>query len=423
MKTLTQLEPRTALTSATAPGDASSLFVITQPGNYYLTGNLTGVTGKNGISIKTSSVTVDLNGFLLKGVPGSLSGVLLDDGIQADGQIITVKNGCIAGWEAGGINDVFVPNPDAGRFCGESLRVLGNGLANSPPAAANNGGIQVISGDFTGCIVSHNAGAGISATVSRSVESCIVSNNNDTVPAPGMKVSGALVRYCITVGNGLEGISQANAAHECVSADNESGVTAYGMHHLVSYNNSMRSLFCGNIAVVSGCVAMSNAATDRGLLGYDGCRIEDTIALGGALGAIELWADGHITGCLMGNSTSPGADPSNGLKTGINAIISDCSASGNELAGITAGSGSTVTLCHVSANGGGIYLAGSGSRVEGNKVRDNTGSGIFSVGGAGSDNIFNNLSAGNLSNYSPSSGAKFGPLQTPATGLSKWANF
>ena len=43
MKTLDQVEPRTPVSAATTPGDATALYVISQPGSYYLTGNITGV--------------------------------------------------------------------------------------------------------------------------------------------------------------------------------------------------------------------------------------------------------------------------------------------------------------------------------------------------------------------------------------------
>ena len=36
-------EPRTAVNAASTPGDADSLYRITQPGSYYLTENLAGV--------------------------------------------------------------------------------------------------------------------------------------------------------------------------------------------------------------------------------------------------------------------------------------------------------------------------------------------------------------------------------------------
>lgn len=76
MKTLVEVEPRTAVNSANTPGDADSVYKITTPGSYYLTDSITGVSGKHGIKIETDDVTLDLMGFALIGVPGSLDGVM-----------------------------------------------------------------------------------------------------------------------------------------------------------------------------------------------------------------------------------------------------------------------------------------------------------------------------------------------------------
>src|SRR5687767_11957796 len=67
MKTLDQIEPRIAISSIPT--------TITQSGSYYLTGNLTGVVGQNGITIKASEVTIDLSGYSLIGVSGSKNGI------------------------------------------------------------------------------------------------------------------------------------------------------------------------------------------------------------------------------------------------------------------------------------------------------------------------------------------------------------
>jgi hypothetical protein len=55
MRTLTQIEPRTAI--------ASTPFTISQPGSYYLSANLTAVS--NAIVINANGVTLDLNGFTI----------------------------------------------------------------------------------------------------------------------------------------------------------------------------------------------------------------------------------------------------------------------------------------------------------------------------------------------------------------------
>src|SRR5262245_49761975 len=60
MKTLTEVEPRIPINATNTPGDANSLYRITQPGSYHLTGNITGAVGKHGIEIASGGVTIDL---------------------------------------------------------------------------------------------------------------------------------------------------------------------------------------------------------------------------------------------------------------------------------------------------------------------------------------------------------------------------
>jgi len=74
-KTLSEVQPRIAINAANTPGDAGNLFRITQPGSYYLTGNITGVAAKHGISINASNVTIDLMGFTVQGAAGAPSGI------------------------------------------------------------------------------------------------------------------------------------------------------------------------------------------------------------------------------------------------------------------------------------------------------------------------------------------------------------
>src|SRR4249920_3705163 len=70
MKTLDQIEPRIAINSTNTPGDADSIYKITQSGSYYLTENLAGVSGKIGIEIAANNVAIDLMGFDLAGNGG-----------------------------------------------------------------------------------------------------------------------------------------------------------------------------------------------------------------------------------------------------------------------------------------------------------------------------------------------------------------
>ena len=87
MKTLVEIEPRTAVNATNTPGDADSLFKITLPGSYYLTGPIDVPIGKHGIVVMADRATIDLNGFSIQGIPGSLNG------IWGQGAKITVRKG------------------------------------------------------------------------------------------------------------------------------------------------------------------------------------------------------------------------------------------------------------------------------------------------------------------------------------------
>ena len=89
MKTLVEVEPRTPVQSL--PGSATALHVISEPGSYYLTGNITGVSGKNGIEVASDNISIDLNGFALVGVAEALSAVAVLEPHHS----LTVKNGSI----------------------------------------------------------------------------------------------------------------------------------------------------------------------------------------------------------------------------------------------------------------------------------------------------------------------------------------
>src|SRR3712207_5840058 len=81
MKSLEQIEPRTPISALP--------ITITQPGSYYLTGNL---TGADGIRVSASNVTIDLNGFTIQGTGGATSVGIYRTTTQTN---ITVKNGTV----------------------------------------------------------------------------------------------------------------------------------------------------------------------------------------------------------------------------------------------------------------------------------------------------------------------------------------
>jgi hypothetical protein len=104
MKPLNEIEPRTAIQSL--PSQNEALHVITAPGSYYLTGNITAAEGLSGILVSASGVRIDLNGFSIIGpgrtgtAVGSFSGILIPTGFSR----ITIRNGQISNFPAAGVS-------------------------------------------------------------------------------------------------------------------------------------------------------------------------------------------------------------------------------------------------------------------------------------------------------------------------------
>ena len=97
MKTLDQVEARIIVNATNCPGNASNSFIISQPGSYYLTGNITGESGKFGINITLPGVTLDLNGFDVIGVSGAANGIFSTQ------PSVTVRNGTVRDWPGVGV--------------------------------------------------------------------------------------------------------------------------------------------------------------------------------------------------------------------------------------------------------------------------------------------------------------------------------
>lgn len=201
-------------------------FTINSPGSYYLTGNLTGVSGQNGITIASNDVSLDLRGFTLQGVPGSGSGVKLQS--PTFWRAITVRNGTARSWgdsgfEAqsldGGIFDSLTA--DGNVFFGI---VVGRGASLSRCSATNNGasgisasestirdcaarlngnyGFTVSTAVLTDCIAAHNTLHGIDASYSR-VDGCNVHQNQGMgIKALSSEIVGNKVSY--NSGTGIE---------------------------------------------------------------------------------------------------------------------------------------------------------------------------------------------------------------------------
>lgn len=238
-KTLAEIEPRTAINATNTPGDANSIFRITQPGSYYLTGNMLGQVNKHGIEIAISNVTIDLNGFSLNTFAVGLDGISTDGVTRAS---IKVRNGTVFGWSGIGVRlqganhvveDVLATgNGGAGITVGTTARV------HRCTSQSNGGvGIGCDSGVISECTASNNAG-GILANFHSSIVSCVASYNSD---------------FGLSASDGSS-ITQSVAAYNTGGGLLNSGI------------------YVGPGTSVIGCTAHSN--TSPGLTAIEGCIID-----------------------------------------------------------------------------------------------------------------------------------------------------
>ncbi len=174
-------EPRIPINSTNTPGNSTALFRITAPGSYYLTGNIVGQAGRSGISIESSGVTLDLMGFNMRGVPGSLDGISMTFDLPR----IIIRNGTISGWGANGIRTriqggliegVNVSSNAAWGLIdsgGRSLRVSGCTAYENGAGVSNSGGIRTSGRSLIeACQAQVNEGTGLRIGPASTIMDC-----------------------------------------------------------------------------------------------------------------------------------------------------------------------------------------------------------------------------------------------------------
>ncbi|MFQ5805234.1 MAG: right-handed parallel beta-helix repeat-containing protein [Phycisphaerae bacterium] len=283
MKTLTEIEPRTPISSLP--------FTISLSGSYYLTGNLTGGSGENGITIAASDVTLDLNGFQLIGVPGSLSGIAVPEA-QVN---IAVRNGTIREWGGTGLEASLANNCQLERL--RAFNNAGNGLHVDQGstvvgcAARSNGLDGIIAGNAStirGCAARNNGGDGVQAGSGSTVAYCTGRHNvDDGIQAGG----GSTVIGCAATSNDDDGINVGvgSTVSACTATENgEDGIQA-------DVGSTVRACTSGlnvddGIQVTSGCHVVGNTCYSNG-------------ALNGAAGVRAIGADNRIDGNHVTNNS------------------------------------------------------------------------------------------------------------------------
>ncbi|TVQ59519.1 MAG: hypothetical protein EA379_10655 [Phycisphaerales bacterium] len=373
MRSLDQIEPRTPVQSL--PGSSAAIHVISQPGSYYLTGDIVGDGTRHGIQINISNVTLDLNGFSLRatGGSGSFNGVHMPN-FRVN---VVIKNGNVFNWPGSGVNALI----DSGRI--ERITASSNGewgISNAIGAFSTN---------IVTCEAFNNGAGGILAGSNGVVIDCVARANT---------------------GNGIVIGSNGTISNSAATATTIAG-TGTG-----------RGFVLGAGSMATNCVASNN-----GSFGFEvgsGVVVRNSIARSnGSDGFFAAFNSALLVNCTAVSNSGPGFTLDQGT------TLRDSTANSNNGPGIRAFLRCVVVNNTAAGNTGpdghGILIDGTDNRVEGNSVVNNSANGLR-VDGLRNLVIQNSASNNIGSNYNFTGTNTTGQIITGGgviTASNPWANF
>lgn len=356
---LGEIEPRTVLSQATTPGDATAVYVISQPGSYFLSGPVVGDAGRSGIKITASEVRLDLRGFGVVGVSGALDGIVIAPPTGSTMRNVAIHDGGVAGWSGSGLALSIGANASGMRL--ERVTFSGNGAegARVPPTsiitdchAIGNGstGLATSGGSaITRCSAVQNSGGGINANANDRLDACYASGNGNAGFSLGLN--------CI--------------ARDCQSSSDPLGFTTSApgviLESCVAGGCSANGFDFNLLCELRGCIAQSCDGT--GFRVNRRSRLIDCLSYNNIAGGIEVIDGNHITGCICtSNGASSAANGPGILLTGTDNRVEACcldgngtglvaTAAGNFISRNTA-SGSVVVNWNIVANNKCLVVAG-----------------------------------------------------------------
>ncbi len=279
------------------PGDAARFpITITEGGSYRLTSNLTADMGANAIEITVAGmgpgVTLDLNGFEVIGVAGSLDGIIATAWATRS---VTVRNGTVRDFGGDGI-DLGVAN---GAIV-EGIHARENGGRGIHAGFAGNVRVSVAYGNGDAGILVNNDGL---------VESCVAEGNTGA----GIYAYGGSVRGSLAYQNSFYGVQ---AYRSTVSDTSAHGNTLAGFFinegNLVdstSVQNTVGGgcIYVGDRSRVAGntCVGMGSATGSGIVVGGSGNRIEGNNAVSAGT-AFDVAGSANL---IIRNSASSSTTP------------------------------------------------------------------------------------------------------------------
>jgi len=194
-----EINPVCAAGAGCFAGDSAGFPVtITASGSYRLTGNLVvPFAGLTAISISASGVTLDLNGFSIRG-KSSYAGLPSTTctnpgdgiGVEATGSDVQVSNGFVIGMGSTGVS--LGPNSRVERVTVEDC--CGSGIAIGIASSVDES------------VVNRNFGHGIVAGAAARVSNCVATGNGGSGVTSFTGATRLSVEGCIAAANGADGI-------------------------------------------------------------------------------------------------------------------------------------------------------------------------------------------------------------------------
>ena len=347
------------------PGDATAVFVISQPGSYCLGSNVVGQAGKNGIRIDADNVTLDLSGFAVLGVSGSLSGILINSHFH-----INIRNGSISGWGSDGLAGA------AGALARlDDLRADANGGA----------GISINSGSqVTNCIASGNGGVGISASNDVLLTGCMTGSNSGHGYLLG---TACTIKSSYAYSNGGSGIAP-------------SGVNSLTIIDCNTHFNTGAGIAAPKRAFITSSTAEDNRT--GGIITGASSTVSNCNASGNTGDGIIVATGSAVTACTASANTGDGIEVDNFSRL-----------EGNTCQGNGAGT----------ADGAGIHVTGRANRIDGNTALSNDRGIDIDAGG---NLVVRNDASNNTTNYDIAAGNSNANVESPGANFlltRPWANF
>jgi len=380
-------------------------YEIDAPGTYCVTEDLTAGEGEDGITVRSSDVVIDLNGYRLVADGGAY-------GVRASPSYsnVTVKNGILGGWQERAV----LLEGSCGRV---------SGVEATSVAQSGSGGIDVGTRSLIECClaVGVTVGGGFDAGRYSTIRSCRafsclrgfdVSEYGTIEDCSGQDVEGILfsvnTNSRMTRCSGSDAGDGINANPGCVidecAIERVERIGISVQPRTLVRNCEVRDAEIG-VALASGARATGVVASECGT-------------------GFQLSAFNWLSECIARGNTGDGFTPRTAGPSGGPRRLVDCLAEGNGGDGICIADWGEVIRSTSHANGGaGVRVEGDAARVEDCRLSEN-GVGIEVVG---VDNlIIRNSLSGNAVPYSIPPGNTRGPFLTTNDWIQStnpWANF